>query len=1101
MADYTFLPWARRGLAATLPPRSQEPYEALKRRAELNVTASVTVGSGEKTAKVPNLHLYGPGDITGFDTRVIVRVEPPPGTANFRPNDLPLVEFSEPEFPWAFTPAGPSSQNRLQPWLCLVCVRKQPGVALVPRRDGLPVLELKTGGDASGLVIDGPGGELPNPREAWAWAHVQVAQNLSVSSENALAKVQSERVVARLLCPRNLLPHERYLACLVPLFEEGRLAGLGEDLPKASPDASGDGAANQDAGPLRYAWKHEADEEKRTKRLRLPVYHHWEFGTGLEGDFESLVRRLKPGPLPPEVGTRPVDVRHPGFRTPGKLMFVRPPRSEVAPAASDESGGGSFSLENLLREAGGGEGLGHIDVRDLLRRIDWGGLHGVRDAEAGALLEAVREGRLDSLTMRDLAPILPLPVRWEYDVDTVQIEAALRHPDFRRERTEGTERLRRRVEEVLRAGEGTDAEPVVGPPVYGKWHAGVDVLPPKPPGDGRTEYWLRTLNTDVRHRMAAGIGVGIVRDLQEHLMASAWDQVGEIRRVNQMLQQAQLARQASGVFYRKHLLIPTQVCDKPAPPPDFVLWLTAPVHRRLSMAPKRSSDGSGYVNLDPPRIDLPGIDLPGSGGEFVLNLLTSALTVSHHLAESRVPAGALTTAFRRLTRPRGGIPRRFLERNATPTDVLARLADGRLTVDPFEKAPPEPDGLATWEHAEISNQVLDDLTGGLRQTWPKPAPSPDWGAVNAALCDGLDPERTVCHRAYARLPQAVRELLPAEPVSEGGCSLEPILAAPRFPQPMYAELKARSQEYLLAGLDKVPPNTITLVETNPTFVESFIVGLNHEMGAELLWREFPTDRRGTYFRRFWDTRGSGVASADDIGPMHHWKGRLGQHLKKGAGGGQLVLLIRGELLRLFPNTHIYAIRAVWDGDSRRPAGTSDRGFDEGESAFVRYPVFRGALEPDVTFLGFDLRDAEARGDDERDQGKPGWFFMLEGQPTEPRFGLDETVEFKNEPSREKVIGRTKQELMDDLSNQQQPWSDIAWGDLIRDAGSAEANEQRLDALSYIPVAPADGPTLNSLFGAEMGGIRWGHNAAHMAYITLQLPVRLAIHASKMLEGP
>ena len=39
-----------------------------------------------------------------------------------------------------------------------------------------------------------------------------------------------------------------------------------------------------------------------------------------------------------------------------------------------------------------------------------------------------------------------------------------------------------------------------------------------------------------------------------------------------------------------------------------------------------------------------------------------------------------------------------------------------------------------------------------------------------------------------------------------------------------------------------------VLETNPKFVEAFMVGLNTEMSHELLWRGFPTDQRGTYFR-------------------------------------------------------------------------------------------------------------------------------------------------------------------------------------------------------------------------------------------------------------
>ena len=37
--------------------------------------------------------------------------------------------------------------------------------------------------------------------------------------------------------------------------------------------------------------------------------------------------------------------------------------------------------------------------------------------------------------------------------------------------------------------------------------------------------------------------------------------------------------------------------------------------------------------------------------------------------------------------------------------------------------------------------------------------------------------------------------------------LEPIMAAPAFPQPMYAPLRDLSQQYLLPGVDQIPPDT------------------------------------------------------------------------------------------------------------------------------------------------------------------------------------------------------------------------------------------------------------------------------------------------------
>jgi hypothetical protein len=182
-----------------------------------------------------------------------------------------------------------------------------------------------------------------------------------------------------------------------------------------------------------------------------------------------------------------------------------------------------------------------------------------------------------------------------------------------------------------------------------------------------------------------------------------------------------------------------------------------------------------------------------------------------------------------------------------------------------------------------------------------------------------------------------------------------------------------------------------------------------------------------------------------------------------------------------------------DQFERRPLPRGHADYEE------RYPVFRGTLEPDVTFLGFELSEEQVRSGTATDPD--GWFFVVEGQPTEPRFGLDETIDFGS-------VGRSITALKQDDSNRQEPWSDIAWGDLVANARNddsppddlAAENERRLDALSHALAIPS-GERLNATLDDEpMGGVTWGHNAAHMGYIMLQLPVRLAIHADEMLKG-
>ena len=78
---------------------------------------------------------------------------------------------------------------------------------------------------------------------------------------------------------------------------------------------------------------------------------------------------------------------------------------------------------------------------------------------------------------------------------------------------------------------------------------------------------------------------------------------------------------------------------------------------------------------------------------------------------------------------------------------------------------------------------------------------------------------------------------------------------PQFDLPMYQPLVDLRPSYFLPNINLIEPNSITLLETNQKFIEAYMVGLNHEMARELLWREYPTDQRGSYFRQFWDVSG------------------------------------------------------------------------------------------------------------------------------------------------------------------------------------------------------------------------------------------------------
>jgi hypothetical protein len=298
----------------------------------------------------------------------------------------------------------------------------------------------------------------------------------------------------------------------------------------------------------------------------------------------------------------------------------------------------------------------------------------------------------------------------------------------------------------------------------------------------------------------------------------------------------------------------------------------------------------------------------------------------------------------------------------------------------------------------------------------------------------------------------VRGLAPADAQVE-----EQVLAHPQFPAPMSERLIELVPEFLLPGLEDVPSNSVTLVQPNSRFIEAFMIGLNHEMGRELLWREYPTDRRGSYFRFFWNRRGS--AHQEFMQPIHTWNSPLGRNPSAAGNPDQLILLVRGELFRRYPTAVIYAAKAA--GTITNPKLTTQE----------RYPLFRGSAPPDVVFFGFDLTEAEARGTDP----DPGWLFVIQQQPGEPDFGLDMPKDLNPQPPR----------VTD--------WNQLTWQHLVQSAAE-------LSALTHVKVGvrPGSPPPPLPDTSANPAGAQWGANGAHMARITLQKPVRIAILARQML---
>ncbi|MFJ4798115.1 hypothetical protein [Kitasatospora purpeofusca] len=1142
---YSFLPWLRGGIATRIAADPSGPVTRAEIPVRLHLTGEPVAGPPPEQFVDQKVQLYGPGDIVGIDPRVVSRTEPRAWVTNAEPNYLAHIEFYDEEFPWQYSPLAPEADTgRLRPWLALVVLEG-------PQQTGEP--GEFTEGAAPGrplpfVTVTDPAGTLPPPEQLGAWAHVHVDEKLDepIVSENMPATLAAlrqvlrtapDRACSRLICPRHLRPSTGYHAFLVPAFESGRLAGLGFD-PGAAPSA-----AHSAWGP---------NYPNRQAPGQLPYYYRWFFGTGTAGDFEYLVRLLQPGQPDPRVGRRDVDVR----RSPGPGL---PGITE--PAAL----GGVLKLGGALR----------VPDREPDLWDNWDGRFPTPPPPPPP------------------APRPPVPLPYPHPFQQAlagRINLAddyLDHPP-----AVAHARLAASLGPAQAAGAPPPgaADPVITPPLYGRWHARTSRLlsrrdgTPVPAPENRN--WVHRLNLDPRFRIAANFGTQVVRARQEEFMAAAWEQVGEVLAANARIRAAQLAREVGHVLHGKHLAPPVpptapppvsalpgpgaaQAAAVPPPPSGRSLRLTAPAGSRVTTTgPAEAARADGPGGAQPAEL----------------------VAVGFEVARSRIAAAPVSPPMRRITRPRSrlmrGLP--FAAANQSPDALLPRMDDpatgivaappkaapaaivtpaqlgnvlhppgpsaaGGPEAAPPEAAPSETGPSAerapgTGTHGPLAQETGAPETGAPEAGPPEAGPSDPVGGLptssdfvlslpgdgvvprpggedsaearlfklalrdlhdglDTAVVGGLTPERlplgiapvtgamlaglsadeTVPRQLLSgvRLPERLRPF--AERFLEA-------MAYPVIDLPMYQSLLDMSVDTFVPNLGLVPPNTITLLATDQEFIEAFMAGLNHELARELLWREFPTDQRGSSFRQFWDPRVEpprpGETAAErrerlyDITRLDGWSTdtALGTHDNRDlVQEEELVLVIRGELLKKYPTAAVYAHRAAWatnedgvvDPALERVLADVPDG-DRPSPELVKLPIYEARVEPDITLLGFDLTADQARGKPPSD---PGWFFVIKERPGDPRFGAD-----------------------DGAGTPVEVWNDLSW----RDIDPQDRRFVSLDPGVQVPLVRFDGSEDDQEKREqrrEDAALPLWHSrlsSADIAYMLFQAPVLIAVHAQEML---
>ena len=204
-------------------------------------------------------------------------------------------------------------------------------------------------------------------------------------------------------------------------------------------------------------------------------------------------------------------------------------------------------------------------------------------------------------------------------------------------------------------------DPVITPPLYGRWHALTPQLlvdeNGRPCPRRELHNWVHRLNLDPRFRVAAQLRHPGRAGPQEELMAAAWNQLGDVRGPTPSIRAAQLAREVGHCLHSKHI-------EPPATPPDALaadagasgraLTLTAPAHARV-------------------------VERAASGVRFgLVRSRRQLVAVGFKVAVSRVAAAPVSATMRRIVRPGARLMKALDFPEDTPADtLLARIDEQR----------------------------------------------------------------------------------------------------------------------------------------------------------------------------------------------------------------------------------------------------------------------------------------------------------------------------------------------------------------------------------------------------------------------------------------
>ncbi|MEO0404256.1 MAG: hypothetical protein AAF193_05250, partial [Bacteroidota bacterium] len=626
---------------------------------------------------------------------------------------------------------------------------------------------------------------------------------------------------SRMLSPRRLSQDTNYQCFLIPSFETGRLAGLGESI--------------ENVPYHQPSW----DVNNMTEdKAWFPYYYTWEFTTADSGDFETLANKIKPRPAADIGTTVTFSMEDCGVDVPaGTNALMEFEGALVAP---------NFNSEDFVGAATNAEFIGNLST--YLNS------------------EILEESNLDNL------------------------------------------------------------DPTLVAASHGKWLVDDREISLNNPAN-----WYKDLNLDPRNRAIAGFGASIVKEYQEEFMTEAWSQVEAVQNANQKIREAKLIGKVGERILDKHV-----------------------ISRGVDLNGDLSEEESAAAD----RLLL----LSRSQIQDYMPVAGTNKTLKQEVDESSAPNALFSGTLRKLTRPGRRMSRSLsanIDGSVTQGLTLALNGDGVVFDDGTESYPLYDEGMDLEGAVSDIAVAFTDINNADVNNVISTAP---WGALATVLggeslllqskaeidLPNIQEEVNPMKRVQDELLQNIQVWNPDVNEGEGDyqnlVELGEIMAYPELDFPLYEYLEKFAKHAILPNLDSIPEDSVTLMQTNPKFIDSLMIGANQEMAKELLWRKYPTDQKGSYFRMFWNKGDSDVTSDQDYYDTDVHAGvddTLNLHQLPDAwnSSDRLILVMRGELFDKFPGVQIFASKGVM-GNHDFDEGTPDQLTHSTNDADIILPEFK-----------------------------------------------------------------------------------------------------------------------------------------------------------------